>query len=265
MVLEGLAATAADGIICGMVRLVAPIVALLVVLAAPLSAQEQTPDAATPPPPEPSTAAPPDTPAAAPRTMPGSWEFSNADREKSCIVRFRNEPARVGKSVEFEPKCATLFSFVPDIVGWRLNDNDFLRLLDAQGQSVLEFSEVESGIFEAPKPGEGILFIQNPTDAGPAPKTADQIKGEWTIARRNGRAICALTLSDTAVGEEFAVRVQPGCDPVVVRFAPATWQIDRGEIVLRSSNGQAWRFEENEDAKWQRIPQTANPLLMIRK
>ena len=74
-----------------------------------------------------------------------------------------------------------------EIVGWRLNDNDFLRLLDAQGNSVLEFSEVESGIFEAPKPGEGILFIQNPTDLGPAPKTAEQINGEWTIIRRTGQ------------------------------------------------------------------------------
>ena len=37
--------------------------------------------------------------------------------------------------------------------------------------------------------------------------------------------------------------------------------MDRGEIVLRSANGQSWRFEEGEDAKWQRVPQTANPML----
>jgi hypothetical protein len=267
MAVDKLAAEQARGIVCCMVRPVAPIFALLIAAAAPLSAQERAPDAAAPPPAESPATAPasPEPGAAAPRTMPGSWEFSNADREKSCIVTFRNDAAKVGKSIEFEPKCSILFSFVKDIAGWRLNDNDFLRLLDAQGRSVLEFSEVESGIFEAPKPGEGILFIQNPTDLGPAPKTADQIKGEWTIARRNGRPICVLTLSDTAAGEEFLVRVQPGCDPVVARFAPATWQMDRGEIVLRAANGQAWRFEETEDAKWQRIPQTTNPLLMVRK
>jgi hypothetical protein len=197
--------------------------------------------------------------------MPGSWEFSNADREKTCIVTFRNDAAKVGKRIEFEPKCVSLFPFVPEIAGWRLNDNDFLRLLDGQGNAVLEFSEVESGIFEAPKPGEGILFIQNPTDLGPAPKTADQMKGDWNVIRRTGRPICALTLSNIAAGEEFVVRVQPGCDPAVARFAPVTWQMDRGEIVLRAANGQSWRFEEAEDAKWQRIPQTANPLLMVRK
>ena len=67
------------------------------------------------------------------------------------------------------------------------------KVLDAKGKSVLEFSEVESGIYEAPKPGEGILFIQNASAAGPEPRTAAQMAGEWVI-QRNGRQICALTL-----------------------------------------------------------------------
>lgn len=240
-----------------MIRHAAPAIILLITLTAPLGAQ--APDANAP---EVITEPAPPAP---PRTMPGSWEFSNADREKTCTITFRNDAARVGKRVEFDPGCVKLFPFIPEIVGWRLNDNDFLRLLDAQGNSVLEFSEVESGIFEAPKPGEGILFIQNPTDLGPAPKTAEQITGDWTIIRRTGQRVCGLTLSNTAAGEEFVVRVQQPCDQVVTRFAPATWQMDRGEIVLRSANGQSWRFEPGEDAKWPRLPQTANPIFMVRK
>jgi hypothetical protein len=239
-----------------MVRHAALTFLLLAAFAVPLAAQAPAPDAG---------AAPELAGTAPPRTMPGSWEFSNADREKTCTLTFRSEATKVGKRLEFDPACLKLFPFTSEIVGWRLNDNDFLRLLDAQGNSVLEFSEVESGIFEAPKPGEGILFIQNPTDLGPAPKTADQIKGDWNIVRRTGRPLCTLTLSDTAAGEEFAVRVQSPCDKMVTAFGPATWQMDRGEIVLRAANGQSWRFEEGEESKWQRIPQTANPLLMVRK
>jgi len=130
---------------------------------------------------------------------------------------------------------------------------------------VLEFSEVESGIFEAPKPGEGILFIQNPTDLGAPPKTAAQITGEWNVVRRTGQRVCGLNLSSTASGEEFVVRVQPPCERVITSFAPVTWQMDRGEIVLRAASGQSWRFEEAEDSKWQRVPQTASPLLLVRK
>ena len=237
-----------------MVRSTALALVLLIATAAPLAAQAPEPDAASEP-----------APPAVPKTMAGTWEFSNADREKTCTIMFRNDNARVGRRLEFDPKCVSLFSFVPEIVGWRLNDNDFLRLLDAKGETVLEFSEVESGIFEAPKPGEGILFIQNPTDLGAPPKTAEQIKGEWMVMRRTGRPLCTLTLSDTVAGEEFVLRVVPPCDQIVTRFAPVSWQMDRGEIVLRAANGQTWRFEEAEDSKWQRIPQTANPILMTRK
>jgi len=239
-----------------MIRHTALAFLLLTALASPLAAQ--APDTTAPATPEPAGAA-------APRTMPGSWEFSNADREKTCMITFRDTAAKVGKRVEFDPKCITLFPFISEIVGWRLNDNDFLRLLNAQGNAVLEFSEVESGIFEAPKPGEGILFIQNPTDLGAPPKTAEQITGEWNVVRRTGQRVCGLNLSNTAAGEEFVVRLQPPCDRAITSFAPVTWQMDRGEIVLRSANGQSWRFEEGEDSKWLRLPQTASPIFMVRK
>ena len=198
--------------------------------------------------------------------MVGTWEFSNADREKTCTVIFRPDAAKVGKRVQFDSGCANRFAFIKDIVGWSFAANDFLRLLDAQGQSVLEFSEVESGMFEAPRPGEGILFIQSAAAAaGPAPRTTEQMTGEWTVTRGAGKPICALTLSNTAAAEAFVVRVQPRCDPLVARFGPATWQMDRGELVLHSAGGQAWRFEAIEDSKWRRIPETPDPVLMVRK
>jgi len=235
-----------------MVRGIPFALALLLASVAPLAAQAPV-------------VAEPAAAANAPRTMVGTWELSNADREKVCTVTFRADTSKAGKKVEFDPGCAGRFAFIKEIAGWSYSENDFLRLLDAKGQAVLEFSEVESGIFEAPRPGEGILFIQSAASAGPAPRSAAQMAGDWTIVRRAGRPICTLTLSDTAVGEEFVVRVQPRCEALVVRFAPATWQMDRGELVLKSAGGQSWRFEEGDDAKWHRIPATTDPMLMVRK
>jgi hypothetical protein len=243
-----------------MIRSLTLALALLTACGAPLSAQPADPPVTMPEPPVTEPPAP-----AAPRTMVGTWEFSNADREKSCSITFRNESNRVGKRVEFDAACAGHFIFVKDVVAWQHNDGDFLKLLDAQGNPLLEFSEVESGIFEAPRAGEGILFIQNASALGPKPKTAEEVTGEWSVIRRTGRAICALSLTNTQQGEEFTVRVAPGCDPVVVRFGPVTWQMDRGEIVLRSANGRAMRFEEGEASRWMQVPQSANPLLMVRK
>jgi hypothetical protein len=205
-------------------------------------------------------------PAAPPaaRTMVGTWEFSNADRERVCTVTFRESGTT--RRVEFDSACAGHFSFIKEITSWSHAENDFLRLLDGRGGTVLEFSEVESGIFEAPRPGEGILFIQNPSSLGPAPRTAEQVTGEWAVVRRAGRPICGLSLSETpAPGEEFVVKVQPPCDRFVASFGPATWSIDRGELLLKSARGVIWRFEAAEDSKWRRVPETADPVLMVRK
>ena len=196
----------------------------------------------------------------------GTWEFSNADRDKRCTLTFRTDPAAVGMRLEFDKGCAALFPFIKEIVGWSLTQNDFLRLLDAKGQSVLEFSEVESRIYEAPRPGEGILFIQASTAVGPPPKEADVMFGDWALKRGGGaKPICTMTLANTAVGEDFfALKLKPGCDALVTRFAPNSWQMDRGELVLRNARSQTWRFAEGDGATWQRVPEGPQPLTLVR-
>jgi len=167
--------------------------------------------------------------------------------------------------LEFDKGCAALFPFVKDVVGWTLAQNDFLRLLDAQGKSVLEFSEVESRIYEAPKPGEGILFIQASNAVGPPPKEADQMFGDWALVRGGGgKPICTMTLANTPAGDDYALKLKPGCDALVTRFAPTTWQMDRGELVLKNARSQTWRFAEGDESKWQRVPEGPQPLTLVR-
>jgi hypothetical protein len=236
-----------------------PALVLLIAVALPAAAQNAAPESEEVTERVTEPAAPPVT-----RTMVGTWEFSNADREKVCAVTFRESGPN--RRIEFDAACAGHFAFTKDITSWTHTENDFLRLLDGRGGTVLEFSEVESGIFEAPRVGEGILFIQNPSSLGPAPRTVEQVTGDWSVARRAGRPICGLSLSDTpAPGEEFVVKVQPPCDRFVANFGPATWLMDRGELVLKSARGATWRFEAAEDTKWRRVPETADPVLMVRK
>ncbi len=194
----------------------------------------------------------------------GSWEFSNADRDKRCTIVFKTAPASVGMRLEFDKACAEAFPFIREIAGWTIAENDFLRLLDAKGKSMLEFSEVETGMYEAPRPGEGILFIQTAAAVGPPPKEADQMVGDWTVVRGAGKPICTLTLANTAAGDDLALKLKPGCDAFVTRFAPTTWQMDRGELVLKNARSQAWRFEESDAATWSRVPETADPVLLVR-
>jgi Protease inhibitor Inh len=196
----------------------------------------------------------------------GTWEFSNADRDKRCMLTFRTDPAATGMRLEFDKGCPTLFPFIKEIVGWSRGQSDFLRLLDAKGQSVLEFSEVESRIFEAPRPGEGILFIQASSAVGPPPKEADVMFGDWALMRGSGaKPICTMTLANTPAGDDyFALKLKPGCDAAVTRFAPNAWQMDRGELVLRNARNQSWRFAEGDGSTWQRVPEGPQPLTLVR-
>lgn len=199
------------------------------------------------------------------QAMVGNWEFSNADRDKRCTLTFRTESGPAGMKLEFDKDCAKVFPFVKEIAGWSIAEHDFLRLLDPKGKPVLEFSEVESALFEAPLPGEGILFIQSAAAAGPAPKPAEQMAGEWTMVRA-GRTLCTLTLTNMPAGHDLTVRLRPGCDPVVTRFAPASWNMDRSELVLNGARDATWRFSEGDDAStWHRVPEGSEPLLLVRR
>lgn len=205
------------------------------------------------------------TPSEAAKNLAGTWEFTNADRDKTCTITLRTDPAPGGMRAQFDAGCAAKFPFIAEIAAWTMAENDFLRLVDASGSPVLEFSEVESGVYEAPRPGEGILFIQNPGAAGPPQRTAADVTGEWTVMRA-GKPICVLTLSDTAAGDDFAIRVRQPCDALVTRFAPATWQVERGELVLKPAKaGRPWRFEEQDATTWQRVPASADSVTLVRK
>jgi len=195
----------------------------------------------------------------------GTWELSNADRDKRCTVTFRTDRAAAGLRLEFDKGCAGQFPFITEIVGWTLRENDFLRMVDAKGKSLLDFSEVESHIYEAPKPGEGILFIQASTAVGPPPKEPEQVVGDWGIVHGSGKPICILTLANTPAGSDLALKVKPGCDAFVTRFAPTAWQMDRGELLLKNARGQTWRFEEGDASTWERVPETADPVLLMRQ
>src|SRR4051812_36223791 len=102
--------------------------------------------------------------------MLGSWEFSNAERNKICTATFKNARTPVGLRIEFDPNCAALFPLVSTVAGWVFPDGDLLRLVDSSGATLAEFSEVEDGIYEAPTPGVGVLFLQNAEAAARKPE-----------------------------------------------------------------------------------------------
>ncbi len=164
------------------------------------------------------------------------------------------------------PSCAAALPFTKDITAWSIKGlGDIVRMQDAAGQPVIDFTEVESGIFEGLRTGEGVYILQNLAAARSLAKSMDQMIGDWSMVRGNGKAICGLTLTNTeATGDNFQVFLKPRCDPAVAAFAPNQWRLDHGRMILMSASGQTWQFEADDNAQWRRVPDSADPLIMIR-
>lgn len=196
--------------------------------------------------------------------MIGAWEFSNADHDKVCRFNFRADAMVGGYKLDIDRNCASLFPSTKDVAAWAVDAYGTLRLLDARGDTIIELTEAESGIFDGFQPGEGRYVLQS---AAAAPvRSAEDMVGDWAIARETGKPICLLTLANNPAGAGvLALRVKPGCDALVTRFAPISWRVDQGELVLLSARGQTWRFEENDTNTWLRVPESADPLLLVRQ
>jgi hypothetical protein len=196
------------------------------------------------------------------KAMLGDWEFSNAARDKVCTATFNRDVVKVGFKVAFDANCVSLFPLVEKIAGWRLPDGDNLFLLDADGKPLAEFSEVETGIFEAPTPGVGVLFLQAPgAAAGPAQKTPKDLAGAWAVTR-GGAAVCTLTLASSASADGFALTLNPGCGAA---FNFTHWRLDGSELLLMPSTGAPWRLVEAEGGNWQRLAGGSDQTMLVRQ
>jgi len=230
-----------------MIRLPAAILA--VCLAAPAPALAQAPELGE-----------------AAKGMIGTWDLSNAARDKKCSVTFKGERAGAGLALAVDPACTALFPLVRDVVAWKFPPDDLLYLLDARGKALIEFSEAEDGVYEAPTPGLGVLFLQQPGAAtGPAPIKPEQLAGAWALKRGEGKPLCLFALTAAAAQDGFTLTAQPGCDAGIAKLGLTQWRIDNGQLLLIPGTGEPWRFEEIDDVTWRRLPDRPDQLTLVRQ
>jgi len=137
------------------------------------------------------------------KDMVGQWELATTDRSKTCVVTMKGDATPQGLKLELESGCAAALPFTKDIVAWNIKGlGDIVRLQSATGEAVVDFTEVESGIFEGLRTGEGVYILQNLAAARSLAKSMDQMIGDWSMVRGNGQAICGLTLTNTEASQD---------------------------------------------------------------
>jgi hypothetical protein len=200
------------------------------------------------------------------KEMIGEWELSTAGRDRTCVVALKNDNAPGGKKLELEKACGDALPFTKQITAWAIKGLDIVRLQDGKGEAVLDLTEVENGIFEGLRQGEGVFILQNLAAARALTRSTDQMIGDWSVVRGGGRTICSITLTNNDAGNDsFQLFVKPRCDPAFATFAPTIWRIERGELLLISAKRETWRFEADDNAQWRRVPDSADPFLLVRQ
>jgi hypothetical protein len=198
--------------------------------------------------------------------MVGQWELATAERSKTCVLTLSADKAAGGMRVELDSGCAAALPFTATVAAWSVRGLDIVRLQNAAGDAVIDLTEVESGIFEGVRTGEGVYLLQDLAAARALTRSMDQMIGEWALMRGSGRTLCHMTLTNTeADGDNFKVFLNGGCGPSVTGFNPVMWRLERGEIILTAANGQSWHFQADDNARWRRVPEEADPLVLSRQ
>jgi hypothetical protein len=130
---------------------------------------------------------------------------------------------------------------------------------------VIEFTEVEGGLYEGERKEEGRYFLQTQAAVKVETRSADQLFGDWKILRELDKPLCTLTLSNASDGAEgYKIVVKPGCNPAIAGFGFTGWRLDRDQLVLAGRTG-SWRFAESDATIWERVPLTTDPLLLMKQ
>ena len=146
-----------------------------------------------------------------------------------------------------------------------MGPNDEVRLLNSKGAVILDFMEVEAHMYEAERKGEGLFFMRTQAAIKAATVSPEQVFGEWTLLREFEKPLCKLTLSsDSAGGENYKIAIKPGCDSSVADVGLSIWRLDRDGLLL-TGRGGSWRFSESDATSWERIPASADPLVLMRQ
>lgn len=201
------------------------------------------------------------------RALASNYELTSADGSLKCPMTLEARTTGPGLLLTFDRKqCTPLFGFLSEVAVWRPGVAGAILFVSADERTIAEFTEGVGGVYEAIRENDAVYFLANLQFVDPSQRVqiAD-LFGEWSLARPGGQEICRITLTEDVAGNElFAARVDPQCDAAIGKLGLEFWRLDRGDVLLRARDGEALRFERQEDGTWNKVPEKPQPLVLSR-
>lgn len=199
------------------------------------------------------------------------YALTSADETRKCLLTLNPIPAPPGLQVAFDAnQCRPLFGFLGEVAAWQPGVAGAILLVASDSRVVAEFTEGVGGVYEAIRENDAVYFLANLQYVDPTPGVQiAELFGEWSLAAPGAPPLCRIVLTDEgAANESLVARTLPECDPSIAQLGLSTWQLDRGDVVLRNANGDGLRFERQElgprGGTWAKVPERPRPLLMSR-
>jgi hypothetical protein len=205
------------------------------------------------------------------RSLAANYELTNADETLKCVITLDTKPAGRGLYLGYDRTiCNPRFGFLGEVAAWLPGVAGAVLMIAPDGRIVSEFTEGVGGVYEAIRENDGVYFFANLQFVDPSERvqTSDLI-GTWNLSHidnpKDPPKTCAVTLTDEVAGDQlYNLRVLPQCDAAIVQAGMESWQLERGDIVLRARNGEALRFEKSDANNWVKVPEKPRPMTLTR-
>jgi hypothetical protein len=201
------------------------------------------------------------------RALVAQYELASADNARKCKVSLDPKPTGPGFLLVFDrAPCSAQFGFLAEVAAWTPGVAGAILLIGRDGKAVAEFTEGVGGVYEAIRENDAVYFLANLQFVDPSERVqVADVLGDWNLQRPGGAPLCRIILTDQIAGDEvYAMRVQPNCDQSIERLGATMWQLERGDVVLRSPNGESLRFGRQDNNVWAKVPDKPRPLLLSR-
>ena len=140
-----------------------------------------------------------------------------------------------------------------------------MRLLDSKGAVILDFTEVESHMYEAERKGEGLFFMRTQAAIKAATVTPEQLFGEWTLLQEiREAALQAHALQRLGRRGSYRITVKPGCDAAIAGLGLATWRLESTSCCSSAAAGPG-ASRKATPAPGNAFPPSADPMVLMRQ
>jgi hypothetical protein len=229
------------------------------------------------------TAAGPPAPADV-AAIAGAWDLALDGSIRKCRVTLGLEPLGIGRALRFPAGCRRALPVLTGLSGWLVPERGSLRLIDAAGESALQFrAEGEAPLTATTPKGETYRLTreedlrvvnlpppppigapqETPIDPAKAPPLA-ALPGTYAVDRYTEREVCRVALAALRLDPtRYEARLLDGCRDAGLRaFDPIAWRYEGGRLTLTARRGHEVTLISERDSHWRRDPEVGATLIL---